>query len=128
MLPLLQKNELRPPTLAELRARRDEILSVARRYGASNVRVFGSVAREEPAAGDVDLLIDLEAGRSLLDLEDALLEVAGAVDLAYFPEASSNLRRGPSDISLVEGSITTHHDAERIQQVRRQSKTLALLL
>lgn len=57
----------RPPTLAELRARRDEILSVARRYGASNLRVFGSVAREEPA-NDVDILIDLDKGRSLLDL------------------------------------------------------------
>lgn len=57
----------RPPTLAELRARRDEILSVARRYGASNLRVFGSVAREEPA-NDVDILIDLDEGRSLLDL------------------------------------------------------------
>jgi coenzyme F420-reducing hydrogenase gamma subunit len=64
---------------------------------------------------------------SLLDLEDELLEVAGAVDLAYFPEASSNMRRGPYDISLVEGSITTHHDAERIQHVRRQSKTLVTL-
>ncbi len=51
----------RPPTLAELRARRDEILSVARRYGASNLRVFGSVAREEPA-NDVDILIDLDEG------------------------------------------------------------------
>ncbi|HZD88227.1 MAG TPA: nucleotidyltransferase domain-containing protein [Gaiellaceae bacterium] len=58
----------RPPTLAELRGRRDEILSLARRHGASNVRVFGSVAREEPQARDLDLLIDLEAGRSLLDL------------------------------------------------------------
>lgn len=57
----------RPPTLAELRARRDEILSVARRYGASNLRVFGSVAREEPA-NDVNILIDLDEGRSLLDL------------------------------------------------------------
>ena len=58
----------RPPTLGELRARRDEILAVAGRHGASNVRVFGSVAREEPDARDIDMLIDLEEGRSLLDL------------------------------------------------------------
>jgi predicted nucleotidyltransferase len=58
----------RPTKLGDLRARRDEILSLAGRYGASNLRVFGSVAREEPDARDVDLLIDLEAGRSLLDL------------------------------------------------------------
>lgn len=61
---------------------------------------------------------------SLLDAEDELLAVAGAVEIAYFPEASRKMLKGPFDIALVEGSITTHHDAERIQQVRRQSKTL----
>ena len=61
---------------------------------------------------------------SLLDAEEALLAVAGAVDIAYFPEASSTMGKGPYDIGLVEGSITTHHDAERIQQVRRQCRTL----
>lgn len=61
---------------------------------------------------------------SLLDAEDELLGVAGAVDLAYFPEASSTMLKGPYDIGLIEGSITTHHDAERIQRVRRQCKKL----
>jgi sulfhydrogenase subunit delta len=61
---------------------------------------------------------------SLLDAEDELLAVAGAVEIAYFPEASRAMLRGPYDIGLVEGSITTHHDAERIQQVRRQCRTL----
>ena len=61
---------------------------------------------------------------SLLDAEDELLAVAGAVEIAYFPEASRAMLKGPYDIALVEGSITTHHDAERIQQVRRQSRTL----
>jgi coenzyme F420-reducing hydrogenase gamma subunit len=61
---------------------------------------------------------------SLLDAEDELLAVAGAVDIAYFPEASRKFGKGPYDITLVEGSITTHHDAERIQQVRRQSKVI----
>lgn len=61
---------------------------------------------------------------SLLDAEDHLLAVAGAIDIAYFPEASRRMTKGPYDIALVEGSITTHHDADRIQQVRRQSKTL----
>lgn len=64
---------------------------------------------------------------SLLDAEDELLAVAGAVEIAYFPEASRAMRGGPYDIALVEGSITTHHDAERIQQVRRQSKTLVAI-
>ena len=61
---------------------------------------------------------------SLLDAEDELLAVVGAVDIAYFPEATRAVLRGPYDIGLVEGSVTTHHDAERIQQVRRQCKTL----
>jgi coenzyme F420-reducing hydrogenase gamma subunit len=64
---------------------------------------------------------------SLLDAEDELLDVVGQIDLAYFPEASRNMRKGPYDIAFVEGSITTHHDAERIQQVRRQSKILVTI-
>lgn len=64
---------------------------------------------------------------SLLDAEDALLSVAGAVEIAYFPEASRAMSKGPYDIGLVEGSITTHHDAERIQQVRRQCHTLVTI-
>jgi len=59
---------------------------------------------------------------SLLDCEDELLAVAGAVDLAFFPEASSAMQPGPYDVSLVEGSITTAHDAERIHEIRRQSR------
>jgi sulfhydrogenase subunit delta len=61
---------------------------------------------------------------SLLDCEDELLAVAGAVQIANFAEASRNVQKGPYDISLVEGSITTAHDAERIHAVRRQSKIL----
>jgi coenzyme F420-reducing hydrogenase gamma subunit len=61
---------------------------------------------------------------SLLDAEDELLVIAGAVDIAYFPEASRAMTKGPYDIGLVEGSITTHHDANRIQEIRRQCKTL----
>ena len=51
---------------------------------------------------------------SLLDCEDELLELAGAVDIAYFLEASSATVEGPYDLSLVEGSVTTPGDAERI--------------
>jgi sulfhydrogenase subunit delta len=61
---------------------------------------------------------------SLLDCEDELLAVAGKVDIAYFPEATRATLRGPYDVSLVEGSITTPHDAERIHQVRRSSRFL----
>jgi len=61
---------------------------------------------------------------SLLDCEDELLAVAESVEIAYFLEASRAEIAGPYDISLVEGSITTPHEAERIQKVRAQSKLL----
>lgn len=61
---------------------------------------------------------------SLLDCEDELLAVAEHVVIANFPEASRQVMKGPYDISLVEGSITTPHDAERIHQVRKASKFL----
>jgi sulfhydrogenase subunit delta len=47
---------------------------------------------------------------SLLDCEDELLAVADAIEIAYFPEATSAELDGPYDISLVEGSVTTPHD------------------
>ncbi|MGO8954019.1 MAG: oxidoreductase [Rhodomicrobium sp.] len=64
---------------------------------------------------------------SLLDCEDELLALAGAVEIANFPEASSAVAEGPYDLSLVEGSVTTAHDAERIHEVRRQSKFLVTI-
>jgi coenzyme F420-reducing hydrogenase gamma subunit len=64
---------------------------------------------------------------SLLDCEDELLALAGAVQIANFPEASSAIEGGPYDLSLVEGSITTAHDTERILKVRRQSKHLVTI-
>jgi len=64
---------------------------------------------------------------SLLDCEDELLAVADAIEIAYFPEASRMMLKGPYDLSLVEGSITTPHDADRIRKVRRQSKYLVTI-
>jgi len=64
---------------------------------------------------------------SLLDCEDELLAVVGAVEVANFLEASRAVVRGPYDLTLVEGSITTPHDAARIQQVRRASRFLVTI-
>ncbi len=61
---------------------------------------------------------------SLLDCEDELLAVASAVEIANFPEASRAMASGNYDISIVEGSITTPHDEERIHAIRRCSKML----
>src|SRR5271165_6714827 len=64
---------------------------------------------------------------TLLDCEDQLLAVAGAVEIAYFLEATRAQIGGPYDLSLVEGSITTAHDAKRIQEVRRRSRRLVTI-
>jgi coenzyme F420-reducing hydrogenase gamma subunit len=61
---------------------------------------------------------------SVLDLEDELLSLADHLEIAYFLEASSATVEGPYDVSLVEGSITTAHDAERIRAVRESSRAL----
>lgn len=64
---------------------------------------------------------------SLLDCEDELLAVAGAVDIAYFPEATRAAAAGRYDLSLVEGSITTPHDAARIREIRARTRTLVTI-
>lgn len=61
---------------------------------------------------------------SLLDAEEQLLAISNEVEIAYFLEARSHIDEGPYDVALVEGSITTPHDAERIQEIRRKSRML----
>ncbi len=63
-------------TLDELRDRRNEIDAIARRHGAHDVRVFGSVVRgEADPHSDIDLLVDLEPGRSVIDLGGLLMDL-----------------------------------------------------
>lgn len=64
---------------------------------------------------------------SLLDCEDELLTLVGEIEIANFAEASRAILKGPYDLSLVEGSITTPHDEERIHRVRRISKHLVTI-
>jgi hypothetical protein len=64
-----------------LRERREEILQIAAKHGARKVRIFGSVARgEADAASDLDLLVEMEPGRSLLDLGGLLMELQDRLD------------------------------------------------
>jgi len=59
-----------------IQQKREEILQVAAKYGAYNVRLFGSVVRgEADEASDIDILVDMEPGRSLLDLGGLLMEL-----------------------------------------------------
>ncbi|PJF39301.1 MAG: nucleotidyltransferase [Phototrophicales bacterium] len=65
-----------PPTLAELRARRDEIIALAERYGATNVRVFGSVARGDATSeSDVDLLVTARKDTTVFDMVGLWLDL-----------------------------------------------------
>lgn len=61
---------------------------------------------------------------SLLDCEDEILQLADKVEIAYFLEASSKKLKGPFDLTIVEGSITTPSENERIQRIREQSRYL----
>jgi predicted nucleotidyltransferase len=64
------------PSLAELRSRVPEVLEVCARNGASNVWVFGSVARgDQDTESDLDLAVDIEVGRSLFDLAGLIVEL-----------------------------------------------------
>ncbi|MFA1542648.1 oxidoreductase [Actinomadura monticuli] len=61
---------------------------------------------------------------TLLDCEDELLALTGVIEIAHFLEASSAAGDGPYDVSLVEGSITTPADLDRVRHVREVSRTL----
>ena len=60
----------------KIQGNRQEILRLAQKYGARNVRIFGSVARGDAREdSDIDVLVDLESGRSLLDLGGLLMDL-----------------------------------------------------
>lgn len=68
-------------TLEGLRARREEILRIAAKHGARDVRVFGSVARGRARPdSDVDFLVEFDPGRTVLDLSGLILDLREALD------------------------------------------------
>jgi predicted nucleotidyltransferase len=68
------------PTLEALRRRRAELLGIAKTHGARNVRVFGSVARGDARLdSDVDFVVELEPGRTMLDLSGLILDLQDAL-------------------------------------------------
>lgn len=62
-----------------------------------------------------------------LNCEEELLDLVGAVDIAYFPEAKRDNAEGPYDIAFVEGAITSPEEVERIMAIRRQAETLVAI-
>jgi predicted nucleotidyltransferase len=82
-----------------LRERRGELLAAAARRGASNLRVFGSVARGDDLAGsDVDFLVDFEASRSLIDVAGLILDLQAILGVPVDVVEASTLRPGDEDI------------------------------
>ena len=81
-------------TLEQLRSRyRDQIIELAGKRGAQNVRVFGSVARgEQRSDSDIDFLVDFEPGRSLLDLTGLWLDLQGTLGCKVDLVSSRGLR------------------------------------
>ena len=83
------------PTLQALRAKRDDILAVAKRYGAYNLRIFGSVARGEATPdSDIDILATFPAGTSIFDLVGMWLDLQDLLerDISLISDDTSDSR------------------------------------
>jgi uncharacterized protein len=82
-----------------LRERRPDLLAATARRGASNLRVFGSVARSDDHAGsDVDFLVDFEPSRSLVDVAGLILDLQEILGVPVDVIEASTLRPGDEDI------------------------------
>ena len=88
---------------------RDEILAIAQRHGASNVRVFGSVARGEAGPdSDVDILVDLELGRSLLDHAQLQIDLEALLGRKVDVVAARGHSPRPGRAPLREETVTPY--------------------
>jgi len=89
--------------LSLLEERRAEILALAAQHGATDVRVFGSVARlEDDAQSDIDFLVRLEPGRSLLDLGALLMDLQDLLDRDVDIVTEAGLRKRIRERVLTE--------------------------
>jgi predicted nucleotidyltransferase len=99
-----EPNDRREPTVdsdrlwALLREHRDEIIAAGRRHGATNIRVFGSVAAGAAgAASDIDVVADFEPGRSLFDLGGLAADLQDVLGVEVDVVSAAGVRRSPSD-------------------------------
>lgn len=82
-----------PPTLTEIRNKRDEILRIAARYGVTHVRIFGSVARgDAKPESDIDFLVEYPARFSLLDLAGLVNDLEALLGHRVEIASGTNLR------------------------------------
>ena len=82
-----------------LRERRAEVRAAAARRGASNLRVFGSLARgDDGVDSDIDLLVDFEASRSLVDVAGLILDLQEILGVPVDVVQTSTLRPGDEDV------------------------------
>ena len=89
-----------------LEAKKEDILQIAARHGARNVRVFGSVARGEARPdSDVDFLVDMEPGRTLLDLGGLLMELRDLLGLEVDVVTEHGLKPRIRDRVLKEAEL-----------------------
>lgn len=76
------------------REKREDILSIAEKYGAYNVRVFGSIARREAdAESDIDFLVDMEPGRTLFDIGGLLMDLQDLLGCSVDVVTEDSLRK-----------------------------------
>jgi len=81
------------PTIEELRKRREQIIALASSHGARNVRIFGSVARGDATPeSDLDLVVDFDAGRSLLDHGALIMDLQDTLGCRVDVVSSKGLR------------------------------------
>ena len=88
-----------------LRERREEILQIAARHGAHNIRIFGSVVRGEARPdSDVDFLVDMEPGRSLFDMGGLLMDLRDALGCKVDVATERGLKRRIRERIIKEAS------------------------
>jgi uncharacterized protein len=107
-------------TFQELFAgKREEILLIAARHGARNVRIFGSVARAEAGPdSDVDVLVDMETGRSLFDLGGLLMELQDLLGCRVDVLDRAGIAPAHSRARTARGSLVMRDDRERLLDIQ----------